>query len=155
MNSKLRRGAILFAGYFLLLGLESLWIAAGPRWFGSAREWAAMHPPHTPAWQIAVSTIGFAVAWAVGRGHRWAWYVAVVWLGIISTGAVVLLAAAASRSGLVWTLVASHPAEAVSGLIQVGCAAGGLGYLCCRQTRDSVFPTVHTALPEADSPQGL
>jgi len=90
MNRSARRAAILLAAYFVALGLEGLWLAAGPKWFESAREWAAMHPSFTPLWLPLAFIAGLTIARAVDRGHRWAWLVAVAWMSLASASALAL-----------------------------------------------------------------
>ena len=149
VNSKLRIGGILFAGYFALAGLEALWIGVGARWFVSARTWAAMHPPYTLPRLLAACVVGLAVAWAVHRGHRWAWYAAVTWAGMVSAGSAVFVAAVAlglrataaggSPANLATSLVVGHPVEATAGAIQLACGVASFAYLLHREARDFIF----------------
>ena len=137
MNHSLRIGTSFYAGYFVVTALEALWIGVGPHWFRAAKAWADLHPPNFAPKIALIALLGLTAAWAVHRGYRLAWYVAVVWAGLLCLSAVVLaLILIISRS---WDLVLSHAPESIGGFVQVVCLAASLLYLCRREARESIL----------------
>ena len=141
MNRSVRIGSILFAGYFVMAALEGLWMSAGPNWFPSAQEWAELHPPNSAARMVIICFLGFGIAWAVCRGHRLAWYLAVLWAGLILAAGLALLAPASFvvPLGDLAGFKHSHSAELIGGVFQMACLTGSLGYLCRKDARDWIF----------------
>ncbi len=135
MNRSLRTGAALYACYFVVTALEALWIGVGPRWFRAAQTWADLHPQNSAPKIALIALLGLIVAWAVDRGYRLAWYIAVVWAGVLCLGAVVLFLIL----NRFHDLAVSHPVESISGVVQVVCLAASLSYLCRREARAGIL----------------
>lgn len=128
---------MFFAGYFVLVMAEALWLTFGPAWFQSAREWAAMHAPYTVERALLASVVGFTVAWKVDQGSRGAWVIAVTWSALLSVAGTLLLIVSlfSDSQSMLRRLAYSHPAEAVVGFIQVCFMAASVALLCTHEAR--------------------
>lgn len=84
----LKRAAIWFCGYPSLLAMESLWVGVASRWIESARQYAGPDPMRHMFTTGSGALVGFAVAWFLSRGARWAYLVACVWAAVSGGGIV-------------------------------------------------------------------
>ena len=138
MSPSGRTGAAAYAGYGFLLASEALWIAVGPRWFDSAREWAELHAFSAVGPALGAS-IFLSIAWALTRGYRWAWYFAVIWGGLLLVGAVgVLLTLAPASPRLeAWPPAAARGPMLVGGVLSLACLGTGVFSLCRKDARSA------------------
>ncbi len=138
MPRSVRVAVVLYAVYAALLTLEAVWAGIGPKWFDAARDWAAMHPPPALARLILGSITGFAVAGALAQGYRLAWFVAIVWAGVLSTLGVALFVAGAIVPPLRAFLM-SHQVELVGGIVSIACLMGSVANLRTKEARNHFF----------------
>ena len=132
-----RTGAILFAAFGAMLLLEFLWIQLGPPYFPSARRWADLHPPESRLPLVAGGACAIGLAWAVLRGHRWAWSIVMVWAALGGgAGAIALLVLFLIRTPTALQYVQDHLVESAGGFISLLCLLGSLASLSRREARD-------------------
>jgi hypothetical protein len=136
MSSSGRAGAAAYAGYGFLLAAEALWIAVGPRWFDQAREWAELHAFSAVGPSVGAS-IFLSIAWALRRGYRWAWYVGVIWGGLLFVGAVGLLLSLTPVFPRMeaWPPAVTRGPILVGGVLSLACLGTGVFSLCKKDAR--------------------
>lgn len=136
MSPAVRTGAAAYAGYGLLLGVEALWIAVGPGWFESAREWARLHA-FSAVGPAVGATLFLFIAWALTRGYRWAWYLAVLGGGVllVAAGGVLLTLTPVFPHLEAWPPAVTRGAMLGGGLLSLACLGTGVFSLCRKDAR--------------------
>ena len=136
VNRGVSRAAGLFGLFGLLLLLELLWIRMGAAGFTSARPWAELHPAQSQPPLAIGAVLVMGEAWALSRGYRWAWLVAVVWAGIYAVaGAIAATVLVLTHSTAVIQYASQHTVETAGGIVSFGCLLGSLYILVQPEAR--------------------
>ena len=137
VSPSIRSGAAAYASYGLFLAVEAWWIAVGPRWFEDARAWAELHA-FSAVGPATGAILFLALAWAITRGYRWAWYVAVISSGLLLVGAVGMLLTLTPGFPQLgpWPPEGTRGPALFAGVVSLVCLSTGVFSLCRKEARN-------------------